>query len=133
VRFQANFAELGFHHGFGLSVTLPQLVGPQRAAEMLYTARKVGAREAADIGLADRVASTDHPLAEATEFAREIARCAPLAVRAMKQTLRAGLAQRVAAAVDREIGEQARLWATDDCAAGLAASRDRTTAIFHGR
>ena len=40
-RFSANFARLGFHHGFGLSVTLPGIVGNQRALELLYTGRRV--------------------------------------------------------------------------------------------
>jgi len=36
-RFSANFARLGIHHGFGITVTLPLVVGPQRALELLYT------------------------------------------------------------------------------------------------
>ena len=46
-RFAANFARLGFHHGFGLSVTLPAIVGPQRSLELLYTGRRIGGDEAA--------------------------------------------------------------------------------------
>src|SRR5262249_13162466 len=41
-RFSANFARLGLHQGFGLSVTLPAVIGQQRAIDMLYTARRVG-------------------------------------------------------------------------------------------
>lgn len=55
-RFSANFARLGFHHGFGLSVTLPALVGAQRAAELLYTGRRVTGNDAVEMGLADRLA-----------------------------------------------------------------------------
>ena len=40
-RFVANFARLGFHQGFGLSVTLPAVVGQQRALELLLTGRPV--------------------------------------------------------------------------------------------
>ena len=36
-RFAANFARLGFHHGFGLRVSLPAIVGQQNALRMLYT------------------------------------------------------------------------------------------------
>ena len=55
-RFAANFARLGFHHGFGLSVTLPELVGRQRAMELLYTGRRVPGEEALEIGLCDKLA-----------------------------------------------------------------------------
>ena len=45
-RFSANFARLGFHHGFGLGATLPGVVGQQVALELLYTGRRVGGEEA---------------------------------------------------------------------------------------
>jgi enoyl-CoA hydratase/carnithine racemase len=132
-RFHANFAALGFHQGFGLSTTLPRLVGPQRAAELLYTARKLDGSQAVQLGLADRLADGDDPLPDAVAFANELAASAPLAVRSMKQTLRGGLAADVAAATERELAEQARLWATEDCAIGIAANLARETPAFVGR
>src|SRR5438128_1856760 len=45
-RFAANFARLGFHHGFGITVTLPLVVGHQAALDMLYTGRRVKGEEA---------------------------------------------------------------------------------------
>jgi enoyl-CoA hydratase/carnithine racemase len=42
-RFGATFARLGFHQGFGISATLPHVVGEQRALEMLYTGKRVKA------------------------------------------------------------------------------------------
>lgn len=136
-RFHANFAALGFHQGFGLSATLPRLVGAQRAAELLYTARKVDGGQAVALGLADRLADDPaddgDPLPATLAFAAEIAASAPLAVRSMKQTLRAGLAEEVAAATERELSEQARLWATEDCAIGVAANLAREVPVFVGR
>ena len=58
-RFSANFARLGFHHGFGLSVTLPAAVGGQHAAELLYTGRRITGDDAVAIGLVDRVVPLD--------------------------------------------------------------------------
>ena len=60
-RFSANFARLGFHHGFGLSMTLPRLVGEQRALELLYTGRRITGDEAHALGLADRNLLLDLP------------------------------------------------------------------------
>jgi enoyl-CoA hydratase/carnithine racemase len=132
-RFHANFATLGFHQGFGLSATLPRLVGAQRAAEMLYTAQRVDGAEAVRLGLADRLAEGSDPVPAAVELARRIAASAPLTVRSMKETLRAGLADEVTSAVERELAEQARLWQTEDCATGIAASLARETPRFIGR
>jgi enoyl-CoA hydratase/carnithine racemase len=132
-RFHANFAQLGFHQGFGLSATLPRLVGAQRAAEMFYTARKVNGEQAVAMGLADRLSEGDDPRPLAIAFAAEIAASAPLAVRSMKETLRGGLAEEVAAATERELSEQARLWATEDCAIGIKANLAREVPEFVGR
>ena len=65
-RFAANFAKLGFHPGFGSSITLPRVVGVQKAMDMLFTARRVTGEEAFKIGLADKFCSKDKILEEAS-------------------------------------------------------------------
>lgn len=132
-RFHANFSALGFHHGFGLTVTLPRLVGPQRAAELLYTASRINGADAAGIGLADRLVEGADPLPAAIEFAREIAASAPLTVREMKKTMVGGLVEAVAAATERELEVQAQQWGTEDCASGIAANLKREIPVFVGR
>src|SRR5690606_14972413 len=112
-RFRANFAQLGFHHGFGLTVTLPEVVGRQRALELLYTGRWVDGEEAHRIGLADRLVDGD-PRDAALGWARELARSAPLAVRSIRATMRRELLGAFAAAVDLEASEQAELIGTAD-------------------
>ncbi len=129
-RFSANFARLGFHQGFGLSITLPELVGKQRAAELLYTGRRVKGEEAIAIGLADRLVGRSDLDAAAMEMAREIAASAPLAVRSIRATLRSGLADRIAAATQREAAEQERLSATGDFREGSLAMAERRAPVF---
>src|SRR5262245_33138737 len=58
-RFACNFARLGLHHGFGMTVTLPAVIGNQRALELLLTGRDVRGEEALAIGLVDRLAAGD--------------------------------------------------------------------------
>jgi enoyl-CoA hydratase/carnithine racemase len=132
-RFEANFARLGFHHGFALSVTLPRIVGEQQAARLLLTAARVGGEEAHRIGLVDRLAAEGSERAVALELARELAACAPLAVRSMRRTLRAALLDQLGAALERELDEQAALLRTEDAAAGIRASLTRTPPVFVGR
>jgi 2-(1,2-epoxy-1,2-dihydrophenyl)acetyl-CoA isomerase len=132
-RFLANFARLGLHQGFGLTVTLPAIVGQQRAWEMLYTGRRVGGEEAARIGLADRLAEAEDLRGAARDLAAEIAAAGPLAVRSIRATMRAGLADRVRQATDHELAEQDRLRQTTDFAEGIRASAERRAPRFEGR
>lgn len=134
-RFGATFARLGFHQGFGISATLPRVVGEQRALEMLYTGRRVKAVEAREIGLCDRLfdGDSDALRVAARELAIDIAESAPLAVRAIRRTMRGGLAAEVLAATDREHAEQQVLRRTDDYREGVAATAERRPPNFTGR
>lgn len=132
-RFAANFARLGFHQGFGLTVTLPAIVGAQRSLEMLYTGRRVRGEEAARIGLADKLVPADQLRPAAYEMAAEIAASAPLAVRSIRETMRGHLAAQVRAATEREGAEQNRLRRTADFREGIAATAQRRPPRFEGR
>jgi enoyl-CoA hydratase/carnithine racemase len=131
-RFSANFARLGFHHGFGLTETLPALVGGQRALNLLYTGRRINGDEAKTIGLVDRLVPLDRVRDEAVDFAREIADSAPLAVRSIRETMRGDLAGRIKLATDREKAEQDRLRQTADWREGVAAMSERREPNFTG-
>jgi enoyl-CoA hydratase/carnithine racemase len=131
-RLSANFARLGFHHGFGLSVTLPAVAGSQAALDLLLTGRRVGGEEALSLGLCDRLAEDEGIRSTAHALASEVAASAPLAVRAIRTTLRAGLLERLEVALEREASEQDRLRATDDFREGVTASLERRTPRFTG-
>ena len=77
-RFAANFTKLGFHPGFGLTVTLPELVGKNNAELIFYTSRRVTGEEAYRMGLANVLVPQDQVRAEAMKLAQEIAECSPL-------------------------------------------------------
>ena len=132
-RFSANFARLGIHHGFGVSVTLPSVVGNQRALELLYTGARLRGEDAHAIGLCDRLVESDRLREEAVAFAEEIAISSPLAVKAIRKTMRGDLPERIRAATAREGAEQAVLFATEDFREGVAAAAERRTPRFSGR
>lgn len=132
-RFSANFAKLGFHHGFGTTVTLPAVVGQQRAAELLLTGARIGGEEAHRIGLLDRLVPLSALRDEAHRLAAEIASCAPLATRSIRATLRAGLVEQIHAATDHEKAEQDRLSRTHDFGEGVQAMSERRPPRFEGR
>jgi enoyl-CoA hydratase/carnithine racemase len=131
-RFCANFTRLGFHPGFGLTTTLPQVIGQSNAALMFYTSRRVGGEEAYRMGLADLLVAQDQVRASAQELAAEIAENAPLGVIATRATLRAGLAERVQKATEHELAEQTRLRRTEDFKEGVRAMAERRVPSFAG-
>ncbi|HTZ91385.1 MAG TPA: enoyl-CoA hydratase/isomerase family protein [Streptosporangiaceae bacterium] len=132
-RFAANFALLGIHQGFAISVTLPAVVGQQKALELLYTGRRIAAEEAHAIGLADRLAESGQVREQAHALAAQIAASAPLAVRSIRETMRGPLCGPARAAMARERAEQERLMQTADWREGLAAVAARRPASFAGR
>ena len=132
-RFTANFVKLGFHPGFGLTHTLPRLIGQQRANLMFLTGRRVKAEEALAWGLVDEVAPLADLLSSAQALAAEIAENAPLAVIATRKTLRQGLADAVRAQTNHEHAEQTILRATEDFAEGVRAVQERRPGRFTGR
>jgi enoyl-CoA hydratase/carnithine racemase len=132
-RFSANFARLAFHHGFGLSVTLPRVVGQQRALELLYTGARIDGERAFAFGLADRLVERERVREEAHAFAADIAVSGPLAIPSIRETQRGGLAAEIRAATNRERAEQERLEKTEDFREGIAAMAERRAPAFRGR
>jgi enoyl-CoA hydratase/carnithine racemase len=132
-RFSANFNRLGIHPGFGMSVTLPRVVGEQRAAELFFTGRRISGTEALEIGLVDHLVPQADVSARARELALEIALSAPLAVETTRATLRQGLAERVAEVNQRELEFQRSQFRSEDFREGVAAMSARRAPVFQRR
>ena len=112
-KFSANFGKLGFHQGFGTTITLPRVVGTQKAKLMLLTSQRINGVEAYNIGLADY-------LVEHSELINK----------AIRNTLNKGLADKLEEAVKIEAREQNILRGTSDFKEGINASINRREPIF---
>jgi enoyl-CoA hydratase/carnithine racemase len=132
-RFCANFTRLGFHPGFGLTVTLPAVIGPTKAALMFYTSRRVRGDEAHAMGLADVLVPQADVRGAALKLAAEIAENSPLGLIATRMTMRGDLADRVLKATEHELQEQTRLRTTADFKEGVKAMAERRLPNFAGR
>jgi enoyl-CoA hydratase/carnithine racemase len=129
-KFAGNFVKLGIHPGFGLTYTLPRLIGVQRANLMFLTGRRIDAQTALDWGLADVLATPDQLRAESIKLANEIAEGAPLAVESTRATLRSGIAEAVKRQTDHEFAEQTWLARTADHEEGIRAVSERRSGNF---
>ena len=132
-RFSANFVKLGFHPGFGLTHTLPRIIGGQRANLMFLTGRRIDGETARAWGLAEVLTTRDTLRDRTLALAGEIAENAPLALKSVRATMRQGLAAAVQAATDHENEQQALLSRTEDHKEGVRAVAERRPGNFVGR
>ncbi len=131
-RLAANFAAMGYHPGFGMTVTLPRLVGHQTAKWLFLTGKRIPGEEAVAMGLADRLVPQDQVRKAAQEIAAEMAKCGPLAVQATRETLNGDLYPAFRAATEREAFIQMMLRETNDFKEGVKAGFDRRDPVFTG-
>jgi len=134
---RASFAELFIRRGLisdvGGLLRLPAIVGPAKAAELLYTGDTIDAREAERIGLVTSVTGHDALMPTAMDMAQRIAANAPLALRYMKEGLR-----RTAYGNPHEVGSWAievirKLFTTEDHREGVRSFLEKREPVFTGR
>ena len=128
-----NFVRLGIHPGMGASWTLPRLVGPARAAEILFTGRIFGGEEAERIGLVNRALPREEVLPASLDLARQIAASAPLPVRGAKQALARSPGATLEEQLRFEAEQQSRNYESRDLREGIAAAREKRDPRFEGR
>jgi enoyl-CoA hydratase len=125
-----NFTRVGLTPGMGGSWLLPRLIGPAKAAELLYTGRTVSAAEALAMGLVNGVFANDALEYEGRKVALAIAEAAPEAVRETKALLRASETLSLAGALEQEASKQAKCFAGPELREGIEAIRDRRAPRF---
>ncbi len=127
-----NFARLGIHPGMAATWTLPRLVGPAHAAELLYTGKLVSGPEAARIGMANRSVPAAQVLEDACATAQQMGECSPMAIRGTKRSLAQSPHSTLAEQLAIEAHEQSLNYETEDLAEGLRAVREKRSPKFTG-
>ena len=97
------------------------------------TGRRIGAGEALAWGLVNRVVPRESLMAEAVEWARELAAGPPLALAAAKRLASAAFDAPVSAGLEREAMINRRLLASDDFREAVTARFEKRTPSFHAR
>ncbi|NGO69744.1 enoyl-CoA hydratase/isomerase family protein [Streptomyces boncukensis] len=131
--FNTSFAAIGLTADSGVSWTLPRLVGPGRAADLLLFPRTVKAPEALELGLASRVVPADELDAQAAEAARALASGPTAAYAALKESLAFAASHSLPETLEKEAGLQLRLGATADHRAAVEAFVRKEQPRFTGR
>ncbi|MFI6285279.1 enoyl-CoA hydratase/isomerase family protein [Streptomyces sp. NPDC051018] len=113
-KFTTSFAGVALTADSGVSWTLPRLVGPSRAADLLLFPRSFGAQEALDLGIANKVVPADDLAAEALAVARTLAGGPTVAYAAIKESLAFAAAHSLDETLDKEDELQSRAGASED-------------------
>lgn len=134
-KFSAAFVRIGMSAGdLGASWLLTRLIGPGATSEICFTARMVGAEEAARLGLVNSISDADALLDDATALAQSIIANSPGGVRLSKRAIQANMeVTSYAAALELENRGQALLTRSTDMPEALAAFRQKRQPVFTGQ
>ncbi len=130
--FTQSFAKLGLFPDFGATYLLPRMVGPARAAELLYTGETINAADALAAGFASRVVPHDRLEAECAQVASRLAAAPPLVMRGIKQTLIINHRETLERALEEEIRWQIRCFESKDSREGILAFFEKRAPRFRG-
>jgi enoyl-CoA hydratase len=132
-RLGVPFVKLGMHPGMAATWSLPEVVGPAAARDLLLTGRVVRADEALRIGLVSRVIDDATFLDQVLAVAADVAATAPIATRLTKLALADGGHATYDAALQWEALAQPVTLATQDLQEGIRAAREKRAPEFRGR
>jgi enoyl-CoA hydratase len=127
-----TFVKIGIHPGMAATWHLPRLIGSARAADLLYTGRLIDAEEALQLGLVNRIGGDEDFADVVSETASQIAANGPLAIRALKETLRGTMDRSMEEALGAEADAQAKTFESADAKEGIRAVMEKRSPVFRG-
>mgnify|MGYP001266575363 FL=1 len=127
------FRNIGFSGDYGGSWLLTQLIGPSRAKDLYYTARRVQADEALQLGLFNHVVADDELPSATLALARQIASGPPIALGYMKENINRAVTSDLRSCLAMEADRLMRCAATDDHKEAVKAFMEKRQPVFNGR
>ena len=125
-----TFNRIGLHPDWGGTYFLPRLVGPAKAAELIFTGEMVEAREAERIGLVNRVVADDELRTEVEELAGRLVEKPALPLRLAKRAVRRSLDASLEEMLDYELEAQTRCFESPDAREGVRAFLEKRDPEF---
>ncbi|MEU0071171.1 enoyl-CoA hydratase-related protein [Streptomyces sp. NPDC006332] len=131
--FNTSFAGVALTADSGVSWTLPRVVGPGRAADLLLFPRSIKAQEAYELGVANRIVPTGSLRGEAEQVARALAEGPTVAYGAIKEAVAYGLSHSLAETLEKEDELQTRAGSSQDHAIAVQAFVNKEKPKYLGR
>ncbi len=131
--FNTSFAGVALTADSGISWTLPRVVGPSRAADLLLFPRSIGAQDAYELGIANRVVPATEFAEETLKVARALAEGPTVAYAALKESLAYGLSHSLDETLDKEDELQTRAGSSEDHGIAVRAFVNKEKPRYLGR
>ncbi|MFF9199295.1 enoyl-CoA hydratase/isomerase family protein [Streptomyces sp. SBR177] len=131
--FNTAFAGVALTADSGMSWTLPRLIGPSRAADLLLFPRSISAQEAYELGIVNRLVAPEALAEEAAKVARTLAEGPTVAYAALKESLAYGADHSLAEALEKEDELQTRAGASADHTIAVQAFIAKEKPTYLGR
>ncbi|MDQ0992895.1 enoyl-CoA hydratase/isomerase family protein [Streptomyces sp. V3I7] len=131
--FNTSFAGVALTADSGISWTLPRIIGPARATDLLLFPRTISAQEAYDLGIAQRVVPSTDLRTEAEKIARKLAQGPTVAYAALKESVAYGLTHSLTETLEKEDELQARAGQSEDHAIAVQAFVNKEKPKYLGR
>ncbi|MEU5537022.1 enoyl-CoA hydratase-related protein [Streptomyces sp. NPDC020362] len=131
--FNTSFAGVALTADSGISWTLPRVVGPGRAADLLLFPRSISAQDALELGIANRVVPAAELRAEAEKVARALAEGPTVAYSAIKEAMAYGMTHSLAETLEKEDELQARAGQSEDHTIAVQAFVNKEKPKYLGR
>jgi 2-(1,2-epoxy-1,2-dihydrophenyl)acetyl-CoA isomerase len=132
-KFVMAYSRIGLSPDGTTTYFLPRRIGIGRALELAYTNRSLGAREALEWGLVNRVVPDAELAAEAHDFAAGLAKGATRALAAAKRLMHTGFVETVETQIENELRSIFELAGSDDVKEAIKAFNEKRPAVFNGR
>jgi enoyl-CoA hydratase/carnithine racemase len=123
---------LGIIPGAGGTQRLPRIVGLAVAKELIFTARRLSAEEALQLGLVNRVVPMEQLMETAQQIAHAIARNAPIAVAQAKYAVDMGFGMPIDAGLALEWKCDEQILHTQDRLEGLRSFSEKRDPVYRG-
>ncbi|MER6731470.1 enoyl-CoA hydratase/isomerase family protein [Streptomyces puniciscabiei] len=131
--FNTSFAGVALTADSGISWTLPRVIGPSRAADLLLFPRSISAQDALELGIANRLVPAAELRAEAEKTARALAEGPTVAYAALKEAVAYGLTHSLAETLEKEDELQTRAGQSEDHAIAVQAFVNKERPKYLGR
>ena len=128
----AGYGRIALTGDYGITWLLTKLIGPSKAKDMLFSNRKINAKEGLDIGIFNRIYKSEDLLKDSLEYAKIVGSFSPIALKAMKKNINNSTQLNLVDALDQEAIDLIKASKSKDHKEGIKAFVEKRKPSFTG-